>query len=45
VIPAFSHCQDCGTPPTPVRLLWSGNEDAVGWWCRICKLILLEQRG
>jgi len=39
MIPTFTHCQDCGTPPTPVTAPWGGS-GYVAWWCRLCKRML-----
>ena len=38
MIPAFTHCQDCGNAPEPIRSLWA--DMFVGWWCRACKVML-----
>lgn len=42
MIPAFSHCPDCGTPPDPISPPWSMEDgNPIGFWCRLCKLLLL----
>ena len=37
MIPAYSHCQDCGNAATLVQPLWGG---VPYWWCRVCKALL-----